>query len=135
MTAATAPTAEDNSWAGQGMVLLDIGGEIGALVVTMPEHLVGTEVEIEPMDGQGHAHGHHHAHDHDHHHGHGHDHDHGHLAHVAVVPRPTALGPVPSLVFPELQEGRYRLMPKGSDEAVLTVLVRGGQVTTESWPA
>ena len=133
---------EDNTWAGQGMVLLDIGGDVGALIVTMPESLVGTEIEIEPLDhaddhdhGREHDHGHDHGHGHDHDHDHGHDHGHGHLEHVAVVQRPTASGPVPSLVYPELREGRYHLLPKGTREIVMTVEIRGGQVTTETWPA
>ena len=49
---ATAPApAPENAWAGQGAVLLDIGGEVGALVVTMPSSMVGAEVEIRPLRG------------------------------------------------------------------------------------
>ena len=44
-------TAE-NPYAGQGPVLLDIGGDIGALLVTMPPELVGAEVAIRPIDGE-----------------------------------------------------------------------------------
>jgi hypothetical protein len=32
----TADAATENPWAGQGSVLLDIGGDVGALVVEMP---------------------------------------------------------------------------------------------------
>jgi hypothetical protein len=103
----------ENPHAGKGSVLLDIGGDVGALVVTMPEVLLGHEVEVvtgsEPM---------------------GH-----HRPHVAVVPRPVAGGTVPSLVFPELLEGRYALVPKGTDDVRLVVEVRGGGVTTATWPA
>ena len=39
-------TAEvENPFAGQGAVLLDIGGDVGALVVTTPAEMVGVEVE------------------------------------------------------------------------------------------
>ena len=38
-----------NAFAGQGAVLLDIGGDIGALIVDMPEALAGVEIEIRPV--------------------------------------------------------------------------------------
>ena len=59
----------------------------------------------------------------------------GHRPHVAVVNRPVADGQVPSLVFPELVEGRYGLCLKGSSDVVLVVDVRGGEVATAEWPA
>ena len=118
-------TAE-NPFAGQGAVLLDIGEDVGALVVTMPGAMVDTEVEIRPVGVA-------HSHPHGDHHQHG-DH-HEHLAHVAVVERPVAGGTVPSLVFGELTAGRYDLFEKGRpDDVVLTVAVDGGQVTTAAWP-
>ena len=40
---------EDTSHAGQGAVLLNIGGDVGALVVTMPAAMEGIEVEIRPV--------------------------------------------------------------------------------------
>ena len=115
----------ENPHAGQGSVLLDIGGDIGALVVTMPPSMAGEEVEILPGHGHGHAHGHAHAH--------GDAHGRGHRPHVAVVNRPVAGGEVPSLVFPELRAGSYALVPKGTDDVRLRVEVRGGQVTTADW--
>jgi hypothetical protein len=127
----TAVAEPENAWAGQGPVLLDIGGDIGALVVAMPESTVGLEVEIRPLDGQ-HVHGHGHHHDHDHPHGNAHE----HLAHVAVVARPVADGSLPSLVYPELGSGRYELFEKGRPDAVaLEVEVVGGAVTSADWPA
>jgi len=113
----------ENPYAGQGAVLLDIGGDVGALVVTMPDDLLGTEIEIEPVVAHAHAH-----HDHDHH-----RHDHHHRDHVAVVSRPVFAGSVPSLVFPELHEGRYRLYAKGGDDVRMEVEVVGAQVTTTTW--
>jgi hypothetical protein len=110
----------ENPFAGQGSVLLDIGDDVGALVVTMPTEMVGQEVDIE-----GHPAGQ----------GHGHDHDgERHRPHVAVVARPVAGGSVPSLVYPELVEGTYRLMWKGTDDVRLTIRIRGGEVTTADWP-
>ena len=103
----------ENPHAGQGSVLLDIGGDVGALVVTMPASMLGEEVEVVTgREAPGH-----------------------HRPHVAVVPRPAAGGSVPSLVFPELLEGSYALVPKGTDDVRLVVDVRGGEVTTASWPS
>jgi hypothetical protein len=104
----------ENQFAGQGSVLLDIGGDVGALVVAMPVSMLGTEVEIASV-------GHHH---HDHHH---------HRAHVAVVDRPVPGGTLPSLVFPELVEGSYDLFDKGDDAVRMSAEVIGGQVTYADW--
>jgi len=104
---------EDNSHAGQGMVVLDIGGDVGALVVSMPESMLGEEIEVVTgLEPEGH-----------------------HRPHVAVVPRPMGEEVVPSLVFPELVEGSYALVPKGTDDVRLRVEVRGGEVTTAAWPS
>lgn len=133
---------DENPFAGQGAVLLDIGGDVGALVVTMPADMLGTEIEIRP-DGPadtGHDHGHPHAsHEHVHDdgddHGHGHAHGGEHLLHVAVVNRPTPEGHLPSLVFPELVTGSYELFEKGrGDHVVLIAQVTGGEVTSAEWP-
>lgn len=129
---------DENPWAGQGSVLLDIGGDVGALVVDMPAALVGHEVEIDPADGRDrhHQHGHDHGHDHAHHHGHDHGQgQHTHRRHVAVVPRQTPVGTLPSVVFPDLGEGAYRLYHPGTDDVALDVVVRGGEVTWATWPA
>lgn len=117
-------TAE-NPYAGQGPVLLDIGGDVGALVVVMPTGFDGVEVEIRPV-------GHDHAHEHAHAGGGAHTHD--HLLHVAVVDRSAGGTPIPSLVFPELVEGDYDLYVRPSGPVVLTVTVTGGEVTQAAWP-
>lgn len=142
-------TAE-NPHAGQGSVLLDIGGDVGALIVAMPDSLVATEVELREAgdrgashhDGHAHRHGHDHGHEdahaHSHSDGHSHEqgHDHGRYPHVAVVDRPAPDGAsLPSLVFPELVEGAYELYVKGTDEVRMTVEVRGGEVTEAVWPS
>lgn len=110
---------EDNSHAGQGPVVLDIGGDIGALVVSMPAALSGSEVEARSVAGAAlgsYA---------------------DHLPHVAVLPRPGLPGsPVRHVaVFAELREGEYELHLRPDHPARLTAVVRGGEVSTAAWPA
>ncbi len=122
----------ENPFAGQGPVMLDIGGDVGALVVTMPLDMEGVEIEIRP-DGEeaGNISGADHDHgpdtdDHDH------DHDHAH-PHVGVVNRPAGGENIPSLVYPELVAGDYVLVPKGGGDPYLRATVVGGEVTTMDW--
>lgn len=133
------PDSPENPHAGRGTVVLDIGGEIGALIVTMPVEMVGSEVDIAPagheQDHLAHGHDDGHEGDHDDVVGHGHGHGHGHRPHVAVVRRPVPGGDlVPSLVYPDLVEGRYSLLVKGTDDVVLQVDVIGGEVAEATWP-
>ena len=121
----TAAAHLENPFAGQGSVLLDIGGDVGALVVTMPSAMEGVEVEIRPVGSADHGH--------DHDDEHGHDHGHSHHPHVAVVSRPIEGDRVPSLVYPELVAGRYELYEKGTFDVLLTVEVSGGEVATATW--
>lgn len=120
---------EENPFAGQGAVLLDIGGDIGAIVVEMPAQMVGVEIEVRPVSSERHLAGHL-AGQHRSHHG-----EHTHHPHVAVVDRQAPDGTVPSLVFPELREGTYELAPKGGGPANARAVVRGNQVTQLTWPA
>jgi len=132
---------EDNSHAGQGPVVLDIGGTIGALIVRMPTDLLGVEIEVAPVGhshARAHANAHAHSHDHGHDHAHSHDHGHVHLPHVAVVNRPIdgnrgAL--VPTLVFSELEEGDYELYQRPAGPVQLRATVEGGGVTQLVWPS
>ena len=41
-------TATENPFAGQGSVLLDIGGDVGALVVVMPAEMDGRRSRSDP---------------------------------------------------------------------------------------
>ena len=109
----TGTVRPENPHAGQGAVLLDIGGDVGALIVAMPAAMEGTEVEIRPASQH---------HEVDHH------------PHVAVVKRPVRDTYVASLVFPELVAGRYELCEKGTHDVRLRVEVLGGQVTDATWP-
>lgn len=110
-TAAHPHSHAENPWAGQGAVLLDIGDEVGALVVEMPPSMVGEEVEVRRVGGP----------------------PLDHLPHVAVVARPAGDTTVPSLVFGALDEGTYELVPKGGGPVRLTADVRGGAVTQVTW--
>ncbi len=121
-------SSAENPFAGQGAVLLDIGDDVGALVVTMPAAMVDTEVEIRPVGAV-----HHHS-------------PRGSTAtttrtRAGTSPtsrssaRPVVDGTVPSLVFGELTAGRYDLFCKGRpDDVELTVDVEGGAVATAVWP-
>ena len=120
----------ENPYAGQGPVLLEVGGDVGALLVSMPASLEGVEIEIRPQQpaNQPHqpaTHSHSHSHDHG---------DHPHLTHVEVLPRPTPGGVVHCAVFPQLSQGRYELYERPSGPVLLEVTITGGQITQASWP-
>jgi hypothetical protein len=102
---------EDNGHAGQGPVVLDIGGEVGAIVVTMPACLAGREVAIAP-EGFGEPSG-----------------------HVGVLARRTAAGETYAAVFGAVRSGRYQLSLLPNGPAALSLPVRGGVVTFADWPA
>ena len=96
-------------------MLLDIGDDVGALVLQTPASLAGREIEIRPYavrSGGGGPASH----------------------HVAVLPRPGARAPVHSAVFPQLREGIYELYERPAGPVLLTVKIRGGAVTHASWP-
>lgn len=105
----------ENAYAGQGPVLLDVGGRFGALLVSMPESLVGVEIEIRPhmpsLDAGP-----------------------APLSHVEVLFRPTPGGSVSCAVFPELTEGEYELYERPAGPVRLQVSITGGQVTQAPWP-
>ena len=105
---------EDNSHAGQGPVVLDIGGDVGAAVVTAPAALAGTEIEARPVDRP----------------------EPRHLPHVAVLGRPVpGGGVVHSAVFAELPAATYELARRPAGPVRLRIAVRGGAVTDAAWPA
>lgn len=105
-------TSIENPHAGKGSsVPLDIGGEIGALVIELPPDLESQEIEAHQT-------------------GHGH-----HLPHVAVVPRSAPDGTIlHSAVFPHLPRGTYYLALRPNGPVKLTVNIQGGQVTEATWP-
>jgi len=103
-----------NAHAGQGPVLLDIGDDIGALVLRMPAEAAGCEVEARPVSAgpPGWS----------------------HLPHVGVLARTAGGRTSHTAVFGELPEGRYELYLRPAGPVALTVEVRGGEVTRADWP-
>ena len=88
---------------GDGAVMLDIGGDIGALIVTLPDELLGRELEIVPAGGEvaaGASVGAYHAGEH---------HPADAPPHVGIVPRLMGRTTVATAVFMDLSGGRYRL--------------------------
>jgi hypothetical protein len=137
-------TSTENPYAGQGPVLLDVGGDVGALLVTTPASMEGVEIEIrsrqpglqvDPDDpGEVHDHG-----QDSHLHGHDRAPDQNgatsHVTHVQVLTRPTPVGLVTCAVFPSLFQGGYELYERPSGPVRLQVTITGGQVTETSWPS
>jgi hypothetical protein len=103
---------DHNRHAGQGSVLLDIGGDVGALVVIAPADLAGVEIEAR-ADGLAPG---------------------AHAPHAAVLGRPTAQGIVHSVVLGALREGQYELRRLPDGPVAARVAVTGGEVTQTRWP-
>jgi hypothetical protein len=107
-------TSERNP-AGQGPVLLDIGDDVGALIITMPASLDGAKIGIRPVDT-------------------GAKHRVDERRHVGVVGRPANGRLVHSAVFSDLTEGRYELYERPFGAVRLHVSIRGGAITHAMWP-
>jgi hypothetical protein len=106
-------SAEENAHAGQGSVVLDIGADIGALVVLAPAVLAGREIEIWPVDEPRPV----------------------HPPHVGIVGRPTSSGIQYGAVFPYVPEGDYQLKLRPDGPVQLRVQVTGGEVCQARWPS
>jgi hypothetical protein len=89
-----------------GSVVLDIGGEIGALVLYTPEALLGAEINLAPARS-GVA-----------------------TTHSAVRERQLGHGRIFAAVYPALPAGDYTVEPTGQP-----VLIEGGCITELRWPA
>ncbi len=97
---------------GPGSVLVEIGGDVGAAIVTTPADLDGKEIEIRPEPGEWVG------------------------EHVAVRPRPLPDRTIHAAFFESLHAGSYRVRvrfgPVGAIEVPLEVT--GGRVSQLSWP-
>ncbi len=90
---------------GLGPAVLDIGGDVGALVATMPDSSVGTELFVRPDD------------------------DPLTTVHTGVWERPDAGPGAVAAVFLELRKGTYHVLDE-SGAAVGAVEIVGGEVAT-----
>jgi hypothetical protein len=96
---------------GAGTVVLDLGAEVGALVLYTPDDLDGREIEIS-RNGDPAA----------------------RRTHSQVRARHlTATVTRYAAVYPGLPAGRYTVWA-GPDEPTGTVVITGGQVSSWSWP-
>jgi len=124
--------------------VLDIGGDIGALILYTDAEYNGREVEVSPVDeaddgqeaGHEHAQEHAHEHGHEHEHGHGpaHEHSHGpsHRTHTAIHERRSGGEVTYAGIYVELKAGTYRIW---TDDPSLPdrVTIIGGRVAEVDW--
>jgi hypothetical protein len=117
-----------------GTVVLDIGGDIGALVLLTGPELLGAEIEISPAADTVESH----SHDHD---GQGHHGDHAHShkvyhdnarTHVAVRERRGPGGTQYAAIFFSLRAGDYTLWNLQGEPAD-TIRIVGGHVAELDW--
>ena len=92
-------------------MVLDIGGDTGAVVVHAPARLDGAELEIRPVGGVWHG------------------------THTGVRRRVLRDGVCFAAVFGALPAGRHQLRVRGTEtDPVLEVAVAGGAITEAVWP-
>ncbi|MEV4350348.1 phospholipase [Actinoplanes sp. NPDC049596] len=95
---------------GQGTVMLDIGGTIGALIIHTDARWLGHEIEVSPAA------------------------DPSKRTHAAVRARHTTGGTVHCVVIDALPAGTY-LVWQNALNPLTHLEVRGGAVTEYEWPA
>ena len=95
---------------GPGTVVMDLGGDIGALILYTPAYMDGREIEISRDGDAG-----------------------GRRTHSQVRQRHMAIATRYAAVYPGLRAGTYTIWSNESPAA--TAVVTGGQVTSFSWPA
>lgn len=93
-----------------GSVVLNLGGDVGALIIRTGRHLLGVEIEISRVNDDGHL-------------------DQPHRTHSMVRERQTVPQPRFDAVYPDLQAGRYTIWHDATTAAG-TVTITGGQITT-----
>ena len=118
--------------------VLDIGGEIGALILYTDAEYNEREIEVSLVDADGaeieaaHDHDDHHAHDHGHGHDHGHDHGRSQRTHTAIHQRQAGDQLTYAGIYVELKAGNYRIW---TDDPSLPdrVTIVGGEVAEVDW--
>ncbi len=109
-----------------GTVMLDIGGDIGALIINTSADLHLAEIEVSPVDESDvHAPSRTHTHD-------GHAHPHSQRTHVAVRERRGPAGIRFAAIYPGLREGEYTVWGLDGTPAD-TVHIVGGEVAQLDW--
>jgi hypothetical protein len=93
---------------GPGTVVLELGADVGALVLFTPAELDGREIEISTPGRK--------------------------RTHSQVRPRHVPAGTRYAAVYPELPAGTYTIWA-GQQDPAGSVVVAGGRVTNWSWPA
>ena len=114
--------------------VLDIGGDVGALILYTDADYDEREIEISPVDEleAPAAHDHGQGHDHDDPHDHEHADEHGHRTHTAIHERRAGGQTMYAGIYPELKAGTYRIWV---DDPNLTdrVTIVGGEVAEVDW--
>jgi hypothetical protein len=96
---------------GEGTVVLDIGGDTGAVVIHCPASVDGAELEIRPTGSRWDG------------------------THTSVRQRQVRQGTCFAAVFGAVGGGTYEVRVRGSDtEPQLEVLVVGGAISEATWP-
>jgi hypothetical protein len=106
--------------------VLDIGGDIGALILYTDAEYDQREIEVSPIDEAGHGHGPGNTHEHEH--GHGHE----HRVHTAIHERRSGGQVTYAGIYPELKAGTYKIW---IDDPTLPdrVTIIGGEVAELDW--
>jgi hypothetical protein len=94
---------------GAGSVVLELGGNVGVLVLHTPAAMHGQEIEISPCDTMG-----------------------VRRTHSQVRKRITATGTSYAAVYPGLTAGRYTVW-RDAGRPAGTVTIEGGRVTDFHW--
>lgn len=97
-------------------LVLDIGGDVGALILYTDDDLIGTEISLTPVGVD---------HDDVGHHGVGHRHN---GVHTAIRRRRATDRDIVCGVYPELHAGTYTVWGLGGDP-IATVRIEGGRVS------
>jgi hypothetical protein len=108
--------------------VLDIGGDVGALILYTDAEYEEREIEISPVDDLALAN----AHDHTEGHDHDHPHEHEHRTHTAIHERRAGGQTTYAGIYPQLKAGTYRLW---TDDPSLPdrVTIVGGEVAELDW--
>jgi hypothetical protein len=93
----------------EGGIVLDIGDDVGALVLHIPSRLLGEEIELAPDD------------------------DLSRLVHTVVRERRIGGRCLFLAVFPSLGMGNYRICVRGARAGPMVTIVGGGVVEAH-WP-